>query len=93
MNLLLEAVSDIPDWHTLGLKLGLTMSQLDEIDVTYPRVGRRKAEMFNVWLKSCPNASWADLITALMSMNEHRVAGDIAARYSAAGQSLTAGNV
>ena len=49
--------------------------------------------MFNAWLKSSPNASWADLITALKTMNEHRVAGDIAARYSAAGQSLTAGNV
>ena len=93
MNLLVEAVSDVTDWHTLGLKLGFTMSQLDEIDVTYPRVGRRKAEMFNVWLKSCPNASWADLITALKTMDEHRVAGKIAARYSAAGQSLTAGNV
>ena len=49
--------------------------------------------MCNAWLKSSPNASWADLITALKTMNEHRVAGDIAARYSAAGQSLTAGNV
>ena len=93
MNLLVEAVSDVPDWHTLGLKLGLTMSQLSGIHVTYHvyGVGRLKAEMFNVWLKSCPNASWADLITALMRLNEHGVAGDIAARYSAAGQS--AGNV
>ena len=96
MNLLVEAVSDVTDWHTLGLKLGLTMSQLSGIHVTYHvyGVGRLKAEMFNVWLKSSPNASWTDLITALKSMNEHRVAGDIAARYSAAaGQSLTAGNV
>ena len=95
VNLLVEAVSDVPDWHCLGLKLGLTMSQLSEIDVTYHvyGVGRLKAEMFNVWLKSSPNASWTDLITALNTMNEHRVTGDIAVHYSTAGQSLTAGNV
>ena len=96
MNLLVEAVSDVTDWHTLGLKLGLAMSQLSGIHVTYHvyGVGRLKSEMFNVWLKSSPNASWADLITALETMNEHRVAGDIAVHYSAAaGQSLTAGNV
>ena len=72
------------------------MSQLSGIHVTYHvyGVGRLKSEMFNVWLKSSPNASWADLITALETMNEHRVAGDIAVHYSAAaGQSLTAGNV
>ena len=96
MNLLVETVSDVTDWHTLGLKLGLTMSQLSDIHVTYHvyGVGRLKAEIFNVWLKSSPNASWTDLITALNTMNEHRVAGDIAVHYSAAaGQSLTAGNV
>ena len=91
MNLLVEAVSNVTDWHTLGLKLGLTMSQLDEIEDTYRRVGRRKAEMFDVWLKSSPNASWADLITALKSMNEYTVASEIAVHYSE--QSLTAGKL
>ena len=91
VNLLVEAVSNVTDWHTLGLKLSLTMSQLSDIDVTYHGVERHKAETFNVWLKSSPNASWADLITALKTMNEHRVASDIAARYL--GQSLTVGNV
>ena len=93
MNLLVEAVSNVTDWHTLGLKLGLTMSQLSGINITnhVHGVGRLKAEMFNAWLKSSPNASWADLITALKSMNEHRVANEIAVHYSR--QSLTAGNV
>ena len=95
MNLLVEAVSDVPDWHTLGLKLGLTMGQLSGIHVTYHvyGVGRLKAEMFNVWLKSSPNASWTDLISALKSMNEHRITSEIAEHYTAAGQSLTTGNV
>ena len=93
VNLLVEEVSDVTDWHTLGLKLGLTMGQLSGIHVTYHLygVGRLKAEIFNLWLKISPNASWGDLITALNTMDEHRVAREIAACYS--GQSLTAGNV
>ena len=84
MNLLLEAVSNVTDWHGLGLKLSLTMSQLRGIELTYPRdgPGRLKAEMFDVWLKSSPNASWADLITALEDMGEDRVASNVRAAYS-----------
>ena len=84
MNLLLEAVSNVTDWHGLGLKLGLTMSQLRGIELTHPRdgPGRLKAEMFDVWLKSSPNASWADLITALEAMGMDRVASNVRAAYS-----------
>ena len=85
VNLLVEAVTDVTDWHTLGLKLNLTMSQLEDIRVTYHvyGLGVLKARVFDGWLKSSPSASWSDLVSALKSMNEHRVASDIAARYSA----------
>ena len=84
MNLLLEAVSNVTDWHGLGLKLSLTVNQLREMELTHPREGpsRLKAEMFNVWLKSSPNASWTDLITALEAMGEDRVASNVRAAYS-----------
>ena len=60
------------------------MSQLEDIRVTYHvyGLGVLKARVFDVWLKNYPSASWSDLISALKSMNEHRVASDIAARYS-----------
>ena len=92
VNLLVEAVTDVTEWHTLGLKLNLTMSQLEDIRVTYHvyGLGVLKARVFDAWLKSSPSASWSDLISALKSVNEHRVASDIAARYSADG--LTPGN-
>ena len=82
--MLVEAVTDVTDWHTLGLKLNVAKSKLDGINVTYHVLGveRLKTEMFDAWLKSSPSASWSDLISALKSMNEHRVASDIAARYS-----------
>ena len=52
------------------------MEQLDDLHITYHgyRTDRFKAEMFNVWLKSSPNASWTDLITALRAMGEESAA-------------------
>ena len=77
---LVKACKRVTDWHTLGLQLDLTMDQLDDLHITYHayRADRLKAEMFNVWLKSSSNASWADLITALKDMDEDTVASDIA---------------
>ena len=91
MKDLLEAVSNVTDWYSLGVQLGLTMSQLRGIELTYPRDGltRLKAEMFNVWLKSSPNASWTDLITALRAIDEHRVANDIEAVYTPGNERLS----
>ena len=82
MNLLLEAVSSVTDWH--GRRLGLTMSQLRGIELTYHMHGpdRLKAEMFDVWLKSSPDASWTDLITALRAMGLDSVASNVRAVYS-----------
>ena len=84
MNLLLEAVSSVTDWHGLGRQLGLTMSRLRGVEVTYHMHGveRMKAEMFDVWLRRFPNASWTDLITALREMGLDSVASNVRAVYS-----------
>ena len=78
---LLTACRSVSDWHSLGVHLDLTMSQLDDIHVTYHAHGveRLKTEMFSVWLKSSPHASWTDLITALRAMDENTVASQIQA--------------
>ena len=80
---LVTACKNVTDWHTLGIQLDLTTSQLNSIHVTYHvhGVDRLKTEMFDVWLQSSPNASWADLITALEAMGINSVAGDIRAAY------------
>lgn len=83
VKLLVEVVSDVTDWHSLGLQLNLTMSQLKDIHMTYNAygVGRLKAEMLDLWLRSSPSASWAELIAGLTAMGEVTVANKIAARY------------
>ena len=81
---LVTACKSVTDWHTLGIQLDLTTSQLNSIHVTYYAHGtdRLKTEMFDVWLKSSPTASWADLITALEDMGMDRVASNVRAAYS-----------
>ena len=81
---LLAAVSNVSDWHALGVQLDLKMSQLKDIEVTYHVHGveRKKAEMFSAWLKSSSTASWADLIEALKAIREDEVAGQIEASCS-----------
>ena len=59
------------------------MSQLKQIQSVHHAHGedRIKAEMFDVWLKSYPDASWHKLVTALNAINEKRVANEIESRY------------
>ena len=82
VNQLVEAVSTVTDWHKLGLRLGIAMCKLRELELSYQGVDRLKAEMFDVWLKNSPRATWGDLIIALRAMDEHTVVSDIEAVHS-----------
>ena len=79
VKILLKACKRVSDWHTLGIQLDLTTEQLDNIQITYHihGLGRLKTEMFKEWLRSSPDASWTDLITALRDMDENTAASEI----------------
>ena len=81
MKHLLTACKSVTDWYTLGIHLDLTPSQLNDIQVTYHAhgVNRLKTEMFIVWLKSSPDVSWSNLISALRFMDENTIASEIQA--------------
>ena len=83
MKLLVDAVTSVSDWHNLGLHLDIATRKLKEIDRIYRVDGeeRIKAEMFDVWLKSCPDASWHKLVTALNEIDEKKVAKEVESRY------------
>ena len=83
MVLLVDAVKNVNDWHNLGLHLYLEETKLEEIGITYNAygMGRIKAELFKVWLKSCPNASWHKLVSALNAIGEKRVAAEVESNY------------
>ena len=80
---LLEAVRDVPDWHTLGTELGLPRGQLREIEVQHNIQGaaRQKSAMFDRWLARCLDASWQKLAEALDRMGEEGAADAVRRKY------------
>ena len=64
-QLLLNAIKGVYDWHQLGVRLGLEMSQLCEIEQSYHTggVSLMKSEMMSLWLRNTP--SWCILEEAV----------------------------
>ena len=80
---LLTACKNVIDWKRLGIQLGLTMAELENIYQTYHTQGIDilKSHMFDVWLKNSPGASWTELVKALRALGDNRVASDIERVY------------
>ena len=75
----------VTDWYPLGIHLGLSVRQLEDIRFTHSiSQDRAKIAMFNAWINSCPDPSWPNLITAL-SAHMCTVAGDDRAIYPTTG--------
>ena len=83
VKLLVGTVRGVSDWHILGVHLDLEVSKLKEIEVNYHVHGvvRMKTEMFDLWLKSCPDASWHKLISALNAIGEKSIAKEVESLY------------
>ena len=72
-------VTEVLDWHTLGIKLGIPSHSLGEIQMNYSAYGivRQKQEMITTWLDYDTEASWDKLANALKEMGKHVVATKI----------------
>ena len=81
-NLCNELVS-ISDWRMLGLYLGVQDYELDQIETSHPTegCGRWKQEIFSMWLRRTPSASWGDVVGALQRMRENTEAERIELKY------------
>ena len=71
-------------WHELGLRLGLLMNTLDEIEANHPNdVSRCLTGCLDKWLRRADNvnsrggATWNSLSDALKSINEVAVANKL----------------
>ena len=72
-------LSEVLDWHNLGVKLDLPVQFLQEIKVNYSAygTGREKQEMITTWLEYDTEASWDKLANALKEMGKHVTASKI----------------
>ena len=68
-------LTEVLDWYTLGIRLGIPDHLLREIQINYSAYGtcRRRQEMITTWLQYDTEASWDKLASALKEM-EKRVA-------------------
>ena len=63
----------------LGVYLELPREELSQIEKQFLNHGpkRCKTEMFDLWLRRCPNASWDQIALALEKCGEKVLAGQI----------------
>ena len=68
----MEQTAEATDWHLLGVFMKLPSKDLTLIEKQFSRDGpmRCKAELFNVWIKRTPNASWELIAAALEKSGE-----------------------
>ena len=68
----LEETADVTDWYMLGLYMKLPSKDLSLIEKQFSsqQPKRCKAELFNVWIKRTPNASWELIAASLEKLGE-----------------------
>ena len=68
----LEETADVTDWYMLGLYMGVPSKDLSHIERQFSsqRSARCRAELFDVWMKRTPNASWELIAAALEKLGE-----------------------
>ena len=81
----LEETVDITDWYMLGLYMGVPQKDLAHIEKQSSGQGsaRCRAELFAVWMKRTPNASWELIAAALVKLGETVLAEKVRTRCAA----------
>ena len=80
----LEETAQVSDWYMLGLYMGVPREDLSHIEKQFSGHGsaRCRAELFNVWMKRTPNASWELIAAALEKLGETVLAEKVRKRCS-----------
>ena len=71
------------EWYEFGTLLCIPPSDLHGIKVSHPQDGIKtwKIEMFRLWLRSDPNASWKDVVQALEKAKNFTLAARLKKKY------------
>ena len=66
------------NWYLLGVQLKLDTKDLDAIDTQYKNVKMKLCKMYELWLRSTPDATKGQLLVALRkkSVDEQTVAAN-----------------
>ena len=78
---LTNALENVNDWKTLGEKLGLERTTLEQVEIDNRIVANMKSDMLDRWMKLKPDAAWEHLVSALRVMKDNRTAKAIEDKY------------
>lgn len=70
-----------PDWHTLGMRLNLSLHELSEIRETCKKPADRRKVTFRRWLVKEHDPTWAKVITCFRSLGVHGIANELERDY------------
>jgi len=76
-----NATVEVTDWFSLGIQLDIKPCTLKSIQCSGLSQDNCRQEMFDIWLRSDPNASWEVLIDALHKMKYHCLAQSVEQTY------------
>ena len=86
----LRVTTNFTEWFSLGTYLELPREDLVHIEQQYSSEGPRrcKIELFYLWTKSCPEASWEQLAESLKDMGLRTLADQICRNHIAESQAV-----
>ena len=80
VDLLLQELKNV-DWDILGTYLGLSQSEIRDIERDHLNTGRRRIVMLDKWVSKEENPSWVKIIVALEKMSETSLASQLRKKY------------
>ena len=81
IDFLVEELSGVTEWYTLGVFLRLTENEIKEIEQDHDGTARRRMAVLNKWLKKETDPSWLIIISALEKMSETSLANQLRKKY------------
>ena len=78
----LDALEDVVKWKSLGVRLGISGSKIQEIDINNRgQVADCRHDLVQFWLESDVSRSWEKLIDALNAIGKSVLAEEIRSTY------------
>ena len=78
ISLLIQWLEPLVNWKQFGLGLpGITYSNISKIEAQNVKIEDRKLVLYSKWLSVNPKATWRDVIDALTSIKQNKLAEDI----------------
>ena len=81
MNVLVSELSDVVDWFTFGLYLGVPTSDLLRVERDRQLTMERLVHMLDWWVKNGEQPTWSAVVRALFGIRMRGLAEKIAVKY------------